>query len=188
MLAVPQPPGTNDFLVDRAIWHFCRGLALLGRGDTASAEREQVALATLAGSGAAKELSGPMFPVSDILQIPTLWLAGRVAGAKGDTTHLFAQLQKAIAAEDAMPYMEPTYWPVPVRPALGAALLRAGDAVQAERIFREDIQRWPRNGWGLYGLEQALQAQAKKSQAADVHRQFEEAWRRADVKPNLNWY
>ena len=97
-------------------------------------------------------------------------------------------MEKALAAENALPYMEPAYWPVPVRPALGAAWLAAGDAVKAERVFREDLQRWPRNGWGLHGLEQSLRAQGKTAQADDVHRQFIEAWSRADVKLDLAWF
>ncbi|HXJ60660.1 MAG TPA: hypothetical protein VNU68_28770, partial [Verrucomicrobiae bacterium] len=82
----------------------------------------------------------------------------------------------------------PAYWPIPVRPALGAALLRSGDAARAETVFREDVTRWPRNGWGLFGLEQALRAQGKTQQAEDVRRQFNEAWKRADVTLDLAWY
>ena len=64
----------------------------------------------------------------------------------------------AVAAEEGIPYMEPSYWPIPVRPALGAALLESGDPVRAEAVFRADIKRWPRNGWGLFELEKALRA------------------------------
>jgi len=129
-----------------------------------------------------------VFPVADTLAVPALWLAGRVAGAKGDKRAMIEQLEKAVAANDAIPYMEPSYWPIPVRPALGAALLQSGDATGAEQVFREDVKRWPRNGWGLFGLEQALRAQNKTQQADDVRRQFGEAWARADVKPDLAWY
>jgi len=37
VLAIVSPPMTNDFLVDRAVWHFARGLALVARGDAAAA-------------------------------------------------------------------------------------------------------------------------------------------------------
>jgi tetratricopeptide (TPR) repeat protein len=188
VLAIAQPPDTNDFLVDRALWHFTRGLAFLAKKDIDSAEHEQRLLAVLAGSEAAKKLSSPVFPVADTLAVPALWLAGKVAGAKGDTRAMIQQLEKAVAAEDAIPYMEPSYWPIPVRPALGAALLQSGDTARAEQVFRDDVKRWPRNGWGLHGLEQALRAQNKAQQADDVRRQFRESWARADVKLDLAWY
>jgi hypothetical protein len=188
VLAVAQPPNTNDFLVDRALWHFTRGLAFVAKKDAASAEREQLALAAIAASEEAKKLSSPVFPVADTLAVPALWLAGKVAGAKGDKRGMIEQLEKAVAAADAIPYMEPSYWPIPVRPALGAALLQSGDAAKAEQVFREDVKRWPRNGWSLFGLEQSLRAQNKAQQADDVRRQFNEAWVRADVKLDLAWY
>jgi tetratricopeptide (TPR) repeat protein len=188
ILGIAQPPNTNDFLVDRALWHFTRGLAFAATKDVAAAEREHISLEAIAASDEAKKLSSPVFPVADTLAVSAGWLAGKVAGAKGDTRAMIAQLERAVAAEDAIPYMEPSYWPIPVRPALGAALLQSGDAAKAEQVFREDVKRWPRNGWGLQGLEQSLRAQGKIQQAGDVHRQFTEAWSRADVKLELAWF
>lgn len=188
VLAVAQPPNTNDFLVDRALWHFTRGLAFAAKKDSAAAEREQLALSVIAASAEAKKLSSPIFPVANTLEVAALWLAGKVAGAKGDTRGMIEQLEKAVAAEDAMPYMEPSYWPIPVRPTLGAVLLQAGDAPKAEQVFREDLKRWPRNGWGLLGLEQALRRQGKTQSADLLRREFEAAWKRADVKLELEWF
>lgn len=188
VLAVQTPPATNDFLVDRALWHFARGLAFCAQNDAASALRESTALDAIAGGEEARKLSSPIFPVADTLGIARLWLAGKVAGARGDSATMVQKLRDAVAAEDAMPYMEPSYWPIPVRPALGAALLASGDPVQAEAVFREDLRRWPRNGWGLLGLESALRAQNKASQADDVRRQLAEAWRRADTPLDLQWF
>ena len=188
ILAIARPPNTNDFLVDRALWHFTRGLAYVARHDIASAEREQLALSAIAASDEAKKLSSPVFPVADTLAVPAFWLAGKVAGAKGDPSAMIQQMETAVAANDAIPYMEPAYWPIPVRPALGAALLVSGDAAKAEQVFREDLRRWPRNSWGLHGLEQALRAQGKTQQADDVHRQLAAASARADVKLDLKWF
>jgi hypothetical protein len=84
--------------------------------------------------------------------------------------------------------MEPAYWPIPTRPILGAALLQSRDAAKAEATFREDLKRWPRNGYALFGLEQALRAQGKTQAAEAVHRELEEAWERADVKLDLAWF
>jgi tetratricopeptide (TPR) repeat protein len=188
LLELPQPPNTNDFLVDRALWHFTRGLAFAAKKDAASAEREHTALAAIVKSDELKKLSSPGFPVSDALVIPAHWLAGKVAGAKGDNAAMIRHLERAVAAEDTVPYMEPSYWPLPARPALGAALLASGDAAEAEKVFREDLKRWPRNGWSLHGLEQSLRAQKKLQQAEDVQRQFEKAWARADGPVQIGWF
>jgi predicted Zn-dependent protease len=51
---------------------------------------------------------------------------------------------------------------------LGAALLAAGQAAQAEQVFRQDLRHYPGNGWSLNGLAQALSAQGKKPQAAQA--------------------
>ncbi len=188
ILAISQPPNTNDFLVDRALWHFTRGLAFAAKKNAASAEREQVALSAIVSSDEAKKLSSPVFPVADTLNVSALWLAGKVAGAKGDTRGMIDQLEKAVAAGDAMPYMEPAYWPISARPALGVALLQADNPVKAEAVFREDLNRWPRNAWALLGLEQALRRQGKSQSADLVQREFDLAWERADVKLELDWF
>jgi tetratricopeptide (TPR) repeat protein len=188
VLQIAQPSNTNDFLVDRALWHFARGLAFATKNDSASAQREQLALSAIATSEEAKQLSSPAYPIADALAVSEYWLAGKVAGAQGDSRAMIEHLVKAVAAEDAIPYMEPSYWPVPVRPALGAALLQSGEVLRAEAVFREDLKRWPRNGWGLYGLEQTLRAQGKMQQADDVHRQFTAAWARADAPLDLKWF
>ena len=186
--ALGQPPETNSFLVDRAVWHFAQGLAYAGAQDIIAAEREQTALSAIATSDAAKKLSTPVFPVTDMLAVSVLWLAGKVAEAKGQHDLTIELLEKAVAAEDAIPYMEPSYWPIPVRPTLGAALLRAGHALKAEQVFREDLRRWPRNGWGLLGLSQALRDQGKQENATLVQREFDAAWKNADVRLKLEWF
>ncbi|MFO1513877.1 MAG: hypothetical protein U1F83_13330 [Verrucomicrobiota bacterium] len=188
VLKIKQPPMTNDFLVDRAMWHFARGLAFVGQNQTDSAATELVEMSKLVNSEDAKKLDIPQFPATAMLGIAEEWLAGKIAQSRGDSAAAIEHLQKAVKAEDAMPYMEPSYWPLPVRPALGAALLQAGKPAEAELVFREDIQLWPRNGWGLFGLEQSLRAQGKADSADIVQREFNDAWKRADVKLQLAWY
>jgi tetratricopeptide (TPR) repeat protein len=185
VLSVPQPPATNDFLIDRAMWHFTRGVAFAAKGKAESAMSEHEQMLKLIRSDEVKKLDNPQFPATGILAVAEHWLAASVAGARGDSAAMIEQFEKAVAAEDSLPYMEPAYWPLPVRPALGAALLKTGDAERAEQVFRDDLQRWPRNGWSLFGLEQSLRRQGKDQSADMVHRQFEEAWERADVRLDL---
>jgi Flp pilus assembly protein TadD len=64
---------------------------------------------------------------------------------------------------------------------LGGALLRYGQAAQAEAVFRKDLEINPRNGRSLYGLLESLRAQGRSVDAAWVEKQFAEARKRADV-------
>ena len=49
-------------------------------------------------------------------------------------------------------------------------------------MYREDLRRWPDNGWSLYGLARTLDVLGKKAEAAAVNERFNEVWKRADVK------
>jgi len=64
---------------------------------------------------------------------------------------------------------------------LGAALLRTGDAMDAEAVYREDLRRHPENGWALKGLALALKAQHRDAEASAAHRRFAAAWKDADM-------
>ena len=64
---------------------------------------------------------------------------------------------------------------------LGAALLKAGRAKQAELVYREDLRDFRNNGWTLFGLAQSLRAQGKSAAARRVEKEFERAWKNADV-------
>ena len=52
-----------------------------------------------------------------------------------------------------------------------------GDAAGAEKVFREDLDRHPRNPRSLFGLEQALKAQKRDYDAGFVQKQFEASWK-----------
>jgi cytochrome c-type biogenesis protein CcmH/NrfG len=88
-----------------------------------------------------------------------------------------------VKLEDGLPYMEPPFSYMPMRHGLGAAMLAAGKAAEAEGVYRDDLRRNPGNGWSLLGLAQSLQAQGKADMAEEVTDRFNQAWLRADVKP-----
>jgi hypothetical protein len=64
---------------------------------------------------------------------------------------------------------------------LGAALLKAGRAREAERVYRENLRDFRNNGWTLFGLSQSLRAQGKTAEAKRVDESFQRAWKNADV-------
>lgn len=65
---------------------------------------------------------------------------------------------------------------------LGAALLQAGRPAEAEAVYRESLKTYRQDGWALFGLAQALNAEAKRDEAARARTAFAEAWGLADVK------
>jgi hypothetical protein len=82
--------------------------------------------------------------------------------------------------QDGLAYNEPPDWYYPVRETLGGALLRDGQAAEAEKAFRDDLARNPRNGRSLFGLWQSLKAQNMTADAEWARREFEAAWKDAD--------
>jgi tetratricopeptide (TPR) repeat protein len=178
ILALPQPPA--DFPVSTAFHHFVRATALAATGKVEEARRERVlfhaALKKVPqeafwGSNAAVAVLGPAVP----------YLDGEIAYRDGKYDEAVAKLSEAVKLEDALKYDEPPPWTTPSRHALGAVLLEAKRPAEAEAVYRADLRRYPRNGWSLWGLERALEAQGREADAAAVMAQFEATWSRADT-------
>jgi tetratricopeptide (TPR) repeat protein len=118
----------------------------------------------------------------DVLKIARDVLGAKIALAKKDNASAIAQLQEAITVQDSLKYNEPEDWFFPVRESLGAVLLMDGDAAGAEKVFREDLDRHPRNPRSLFGLEAALKAQKRDYDAGFVQKQFQTAWKGGALK------
>jgi len=81
-----------------------------------------------------------------------------------------------VAIQDTLAYMEPPYWYYPVRQTLGAALVQAGRAQEAEGVFEQSLKNMPKNGWALYGLMEAQKAQGKHDKAQATQQRLQQAW------------
>jgi tetratricopeptide (TPR) repeat protein len=179
MLKEPEPPAASAYL--RGMWHYNRGLALLAKNQLPSAEQE---LSKLRAVLKDKSLDGPLFSPNlarNILAIGPEVLAGELAAARKQYDIAIAHLEKAVRLDDALVYTEPSEWHYPPRHALGAILLEAGRASEAETVYWEDLRRNRDNGWALFGLVQALRAQNKNAEAELIDARFKKAWARADV-------
>lgn len=181
VLGTPAPPAGNAFLT--GVWHYVRGLARVSRGQLADADRELASLTASMGDPSLKE---PLFSPNTsgaVLAIAPEVLAGEIAAARKDFDRAIAHLEKAVRLEDALVYTEPTEWHYPPRHALGAVLLAAGRAAEAETVYWEDLRRNPNNGWALYGAWKALEAQGKRDEAGLAESRFRKSWVRADFTP-----
>ena len=109
-------------------------------------------------------------------------LEAAIAFARGDKDRAIERAEAAVKAEDALSGEgELMSFPLPARQRLGAYYLAAGRAADAERVFREDLAAHAENGWSLFGLATALDAQ-KRPDAAGVWERFRVTWKRADTK------
>jgi tetratricopeptide (TPR) repeat protein len=179
MLREPEPPATSAYLSGQ--WHYARGTAFIGKGQTNEAEQE---LSKLNEIMADKSLDGPLFSPNTgraVLSIAQEVLSGEIAAAKKNYDGAVAHLERAVRLEDALVYTEPAEFHYPPRRALGAILLEAKRPAEAETVYWEDLRRNRENGWALFGLMQALKAQGKNDDAALVEARFKKAWARADV-------
>src|SRR5438477_12793412 len=84
-----------------------------------------------------------------MLRLAAEVLAAEIAARAGDTESAVQRLSEAVKIQDGHWFTEPPPWYFPVRQALGAVLLQAGRAREAEQVYREDLARNPDNGWSL---------------------------------------
>jgi tetratricopeptide (TPR) repeat protein len=180
MLKEPAPPADNLYMM--GVWHYARGLSFLGKGQWMEAQGELDKLEPIVAD---KKLEFALFSpnlASTILSIAPEVLGGELALARKDYEAAIGHFETAVRIDDGLVYTEPSEWHYPPRHALGAALLAAGRAREAETVYWEDLKKNRENGWALYGLVAAAEAQGKKDQAAAIRARFDKAWARADLK------
>ena len=177
ILKTPQP--NADMKITTTYWHFARGMALAGTGRVSDAEAEYKAVAAVRDATPQDAIFAMPFNnrTKDILVIASDVLGAKIATAKKDYAAAVGMLQEAVAVEDKLNYGEPPDWFSPVRESLAAALLMNGAAADAEKVFREDLDRNPRNPRSLFGLQQALKAQKRDYDAGLVEKQFQSSWK-----------
>mgnify|MGYP006200583741 CR=1 FL=1 len=116
---------------------------------------------------------------SDFLKLAAATLDAQLASASGEKEKSVELWRRAVEMESIIQYDEPPAWHYPIRQSLGAALLMNGQPVQAEKVFREAIDKRPRDGRLLYGLWRSVLAQKRESEAKLVEQQFLAAWKDA---------
>ncbi len=181
ILAEPEPPHDQVFV--RAMWHFARGFAFSATAKPTEAHAELERLRALAAEPSLKEIRVfGLNPLATLAAIAQAMLEGDIAEKAGEADRAAAAYLRAVETEDALLYSEPPDWPLPPRQYLAHALFAAGRPADAERVYREDLNRHRANGWSLAGLGRALRAQGKQNEASETDRIFAKAWARADVK------
>jgi Flp pilus assembly protein TadD len=172
-LPAPDP----SLKITSAVWHSFRGIALASLDKTADAEKEQKAFRDLASQIPPDTMYDQLNTTGQVFKIHEHLLAAAVAVSRHDAEAVIDSLKEAVAAEDALNYSEPPPWYPPVRPTLGRALLDANEVADAEKVFRADSERNPRNARALTGLRDCLKTQGRKYEADQIDRQFHQVWK-----------
>ncbi|MEX0332170.1 MAG: hypothetical protein AB3N64_12165, partial [Puniceicoccaceae bacterium] len=183
-----EEPAYKDYrLVSNAVRLYARSIACSSLGRTEQAREEMLAFRE-----AMKAVPEDWYifnnKVNTVLPIANAMIEGELLWREGKADEAFAILREGAKAEDALVYDEPPGWMLPVRHALGALLMAAGRAEEAEAVYREDLIRNRKNGWGLTGLRAALLAQDKTEEANALTPKIDKAWAKADAIPNSSCY
>ena len=179
ILAEPEPA---EYLpLSRAMLHYARGVAYAAQGKVEEARAEQQAFAA-ESARVSEEATFGNNPSRALLGVAAALLDGEILIRTGAMDEGLARLREAVVLEDALRYDEPPDWIQPVRHALGATLLAAGRAAEAETVFRADLDKLPGNGWALFGMGRALRLQGRDAEAERFEEEFRTAWEGADVE------
>ena len=179
ILTLPKP--TEDLIYPTAIWHYARGIAYVNLDKIEQANEELKNLNELSQSPSiAGQLNWGVNKVTDVCKISSKTLEAELNVKARKYNDAIQQLSDAIKLEDNLNYNEPPDWFFSVRHILGNLLLKTGNFIQAEKVYREDLAYWPKNGFALNGLFESLVGQGKTKEAEGVKKQFEQAWNLAD--------
>jgi len=180
ILTLPQP--TEDLIYPTAIWHYARGMAYANLDKAEQAKEELKKLNELSQSPSiAGQMNWGINKVTDVCKISSKVLEAELNIKEGKYKEAIQRLTDAIAIEDNLNYNEPPDWFFSVRHTLGHVLLKTKDYGQAEKIYREDLAHWPKNGFALSGLVESLTGQGKTADAEETKRQFDASWKYADI-------
>jgi tetratricopeptide (TPR) repeat protein len=183
LLQAPAPRAEQQ--LHRAFWQYARAMALAGQGKLPEAAAEQQQFESLRQAIPAASRFLINNTASDLLALAAATLDAQIVWACGEQEKAIHAWRRAVELEATLQYDEPPAWFYPVRQSLAVALLRNGQAQAAEAIFREAMDRHPRDGRLLFGLWQSLRAQQREHEALLVAQQFNAAWKDATVPLRL---
>ncbi len=190
ILDLSLPDDETLYCTQVAFIEYAKALALAALGRVAQAEAQRAVFDAAAARVPPTRLLHNVKTV-DLLAIAGAMLDGEIAYRKGDYDIAFADLRRAVALEDGLPFDEPWGWIQPTRHALGALLLEQGRVAEAEQVYRQDLGLvpglpracvHPDNVWSLKGLHDCLAAHSDGSpELSQVRLRLDIAMARADA-------
>ncbi|CAN5449116.1 hypothetical protein BH09BAC3_BH09BAC3_32740 [soil metagenome] len=179
IVTLPKP--TDDLIYPTAVWHYSRGMANANLGKIENAREELKKMNELIKSPSISEqYVWGINKVTDVCTLSSKVLEAELNLKAGKHKEAIQLLTEAIALEDNLNYNEPPDWFFSVRHILGNVFLEMGDYKEAEKLYKEDLTYWAKNGFALSGLYESLIGQAKVKEAEEVEIEFKKAWNLAD--------
>ena len=164
------------------ILSYVKGSAHIAKGSLDKAKEQLSDIQRIAQSPDVSVNRAGATATAELLALAAHALDGEIKLAEGDLAGAIVAFEKGVALEDTNNYTEPPDWPQSMRLYLGNALLEAGRFEEAEAVFRKDLRWHQNNGWSLFGLMKALEAQNKKNETKVIQNQWTSVWSRADVQ------
>ena len=184
--------GKWDYILERrkeslpylaAIRHYARGMAFLAKGNQGDAKGELVQLIPLEKDTSLQSLTiWGINSLSSIVSIARHVLEGELMASSNGTEGGIALLREAVHLEDQLNYDEPPDWFFSVRHHLAAVLTEQKQYGDAVSVLIDDLSRHKGNGWALAGIHQALTLSGNKEKTEMYEKEFQKAWKYADVK------
>ena len=180
ILTIPAPNPSIKHL--NLMRHYARGIAFIRKENIKDAQEELDAIAILKKDPELETLIATANNASiHAANIAFEVVSGELEALKGNIPKAIKHLENAVVFEDGLTYTEPAAWHIPTRQNLGAVLLKAENYKAAEKIYKEDLNILRQNGWSLMGLYKSLMAQGKSKEADAIKKEFNTAWKEADI-------
>ncbi len=173
VLAVTERP---DPEIEGGLWDFAQGYAHLRTGDADFAE---VYLNRVRAIAETSEARMRFHEAAPLLGTVAGILEGELLREQGDSEGAVAAFERAVELEDSLMYDEPEPLPFAARHWLGALLIDLERYAAAEQVYRDELADHPHNGWSLFGLKTAIEAQGRTDAA--VAADLDASWARSDT-------
>lgn len=180
ILAAPAIP--ENYVYANVLNHWARGIAFARTNNVRAAKKELALLRENMGKPDMLVVMQPFNAPDDAAKVAEKLLEGIIAEQENYLETAVKLFAEAVKDETAMIYNEPKDWMLPVRPYLGAALLKAKLFAKAEIVFKEDLNENPNNHWSLKGVYESLQKQKQPAAAAAIKKQLDKTITTEDMR------
>lgn len=177
-----RAPG-QDWPLAMALFHFSRGMAFIHTNQVDSALNELSLLRVQAKDSILTVVNIPFNAPVKTVQIADHILNASILFFQKDYTAAINSFNEAIKIDDSLIYSEPKGWLIPTRQYLGAYYLKMRKPAMAEKIYKEDLEWNPGNGWSMLGMYQSLRAQGKKKNLKKYRDGYLSSFSHADKLP-----
>ena len=162
--------------VEGGLWDFAHGYAYLREG---SADFAKVYLDRVTETAATSEAQMRFHSAESLLGTVAAILKGELHREAGEFEDAIASFKQAVELEDSLMYDEPEPLPFAARHWLGAILLEMERYSEAEQVYRDELADHQHNGWSLFGLKTAIEAQGRTDSTVDDD--LAKSWLRSDT-------